>query len=388
MIKLNQAIEIINKQTPSVKLETVKTKDSLGRLLPKSLTSTIESPPFSKAAMDGYAVQSTDTSREFTILETIGAGEIPSKTVQQGECVKIMTGAMMPEGADKVIRVEYTGRNGTVMTIKQNERGTNVIFRAENLKIGDPVLSPGIIGAKELGIIASLGLSEIEVVKKPVMGVITTGSELKNPGEKLQSGEIYNSNGFQMCAQITENGGIPKYYGIVKDDRISLSNTIKDALKNCDVLLLSGGVSKGEFDYVPEILQENGVEPLFHRVAIKPGRPTFFGKNKDTYIFGLPGNPVSSFVVFEVMVKSLLYRMAGLEYKPMLFKGTLSKTLHRKDTERTEFYPVIIEGDIIRPIKYLGSSHLNALADANGLLSISTGTEELKEGEQVDVRPL
>ena len=388
MIKLNQAMEIINKQTPSVKLETVKTENSLGRLLPKALTSTIESPPFSKAAMDGYAVQSTDTSREFTILETIGAGETPSETVQQGECVKIMTGAVMPEGTDKVIRVEYTERNGTVMTIKQNERGTNVIFRAENLKIGDPVLSPGIIGAKELGIIASLGLSEIEVVKKPVMGVITTGSELKNPGEKLQSGEIYNSNGFQMCAQITENGGIPKYYGIVKDDRISLSNTIKDALKNCDVLLLSGGVSKGEFDYVPEILQENGVEPLFHRVAIKPGRPTFFGKNKDTYIFGLPGNPVSSFVVFEVMVKSLLYRMAGLEYKPMLFKGTLSKTLHRKDTERTEFYPVIIEGNIIRPIKYLGSSHLNALADANGLLSIGMGTEELKEGEQVDVRPL
>ena len=388
MIKLNQAMEIINKQTPSVKLETVKTENSLGRLLPKALTSTIESPPFSKAAMDGYAVQSTDTSREFTILETIGAGETPSETVQQGECVKIMTGAMMPEGADKVIRVEYTERNGTVMTIKQNERGTNVISRAENLKIGDPVLSPGIIGAKELGIIASLGLSEIEVVKKPVMGVITTGSELKNPGEKLQSGEIYNSNGFQMCAQITENGGIPKYYGIVKDDRISLSNTIKDALKNCDVLLLSGGVSKGEFDYVPEILQENGVETLFHRVAIKPGRPTFFGKNKDTYIFGLPGNPVSSFVVFEVMVKSLLYRMAGLEYKPMLFKGTLSKTLHRKDTERTEFYPVIIEGNIIRPIKYLGSSHLNALADANGLLSIGMGTEELKEGEQVDVRPL
>ena len=388
MIKLNQAMEIINKQTPSVKLETVKTENSLGRLLPKALTSTIESPPFSKAAMDGYAVQSTDTSREFTILETIGAGETPSETVQQGECVKIMTGAVMPEGTDKVIRVEYTERNGTVMTIKQNERGTNVIFRAENLKIGDPVLSPGIIGAKELGIIASLGLSEIEVVKKPVMGVITTGSELKNPGEKLQSGEIYNSNGFQMCAQITENGGIPKYYGIVKDDRISLSNTIKDALKNCDVLLLSGGVSKGEFDYVPEILQENGVETLFHRVAIKPGRPTFFGKNKDTYIFGLPGNPVSSFVVFEVMVKSLLYRMAGLEYKPMLFKGTLSKTLHRKDTERTEFYPVIIEGNIIRPIKYLGSSHLNALADANGLLSIGMGTEELKEGEQVDVRPL
>ena len=220
------------------------------------------------------------------------------------------------------------------------------------------------------------------------MGVITTGSELKNPGEKLETGEIYNSNGFQMCAQITENGGIPKYYGIVKDDRKSLSDAIEDALKTCDVLLLSGGVSKGEFDYVPEILTENGVETLFHRVAIKPGRPTFFGKNEKTFVFGLPGNPVSSFVVFEVMVKSLLYRMAGLAYKPFMVKGTLSKTLKRKDTRRTEFYPVRIEGSTVLPLKYLGSSHLNALADANGLIAIEVGTEELKEGETVDVRPL
>lgn len=388
MIQLDRAMEIISNQTPSVKLETVKTEDSLGRLLPKALTSTIESPPFSKAAMDGYAVQSADKSVEFTILETVGAGDTPAETVHKGECVKIMTGAMMPDGADKVIRVEYTERDGNTMTLKKEERGGNVIFRAENLEIGDPVLSPGFIGAKELGIIASLGLPEIEVVKRPVMGVITTGSELKNPGEKLEQGQIYNSNGYQMCAQITEAGGIPKYYGIVKDNRASLSITVKEALTNCDVLLLSGGVSKGEFDYVPEILQENGVDSLFHRVAIKPGRPTFFGKTNDTFVFGLPGNPVSSFVVFEVMVKTLLYRMAGLEYKPLYFKGTLSKTLRRKDTERTEFYPVIIEGATIHPIKYFGSSHLNALADANGLLSIDVGTGELKEGETVDVRPL
>lgn len=388
MIKFKEAMAIINSQEPRIQLERVRTEDSLGRLLPESVSSPIESPPFAKAAMDGYAVQVDDDSEEFQILETIGAGDVPSATVSKGKCVKIMTGAMMPDGADKVIRVEFTERNGDTVKVHTEEKGGNVIKRAENLKKGDPVLSPGIIRAKDLGIIASLGLPEIEVVKKPVIGVITTGSELKNPGEELKTGEIYNSNGFQMCAQIKEAGGIPKYYGIVKDDRASLSNAIADALSLCDILLLSGGVSKGEYDYVPEILNENGVETLFHRVAIKPGRPTFFGKNNDTYIFGLPGNPVSSFVVFEVMVKALLFRMAGLEYKPLEIKGILSKTLRRRDTGRTEFYPVRIKGEKIDPIKYLGSSHLNALADADALLSIETGTEELKEGETVSVRPI
>ncbi len=388
MIKLTEAMEIINGQTPEIITEKVKTEDSLGRLLPLPITSSMESPPFSKAAMDGYAVKSSDKSKRLKILETVGAGDTPVKTVHGGECTKIMTGAMMPEGADKVIRVEYTSNEDGYCIVHTEEKAGNVIKKGENLKIGDKVLDSGIIGSKELGIIASLGMAEVEVVKKPVMGIITTGSELKNPGEALKAGEIYNSNGFQMTAQVKESGGIPRYYGIVKDDRESLSDAIKDALETCDILLLSGGVSKGEFDYVPEILSENGVETLFHRVAIKPGRPTYFGRNRTSYVFGLPGNPVSSFVIFEVMVKSLLFRLGGLVYRPLEIRGTLVKTIKRRDTERTDFYPVrIIKGEIV-PIKYLGSSHLNALAEADGLLAIEAGTEQLKEGEMVSVRPI
>jgi len=178
------------------------------------------------------------------------------------------------------------------------------------------------------------------------------------------------------------------YYGIIADRKEALSKAVAQALAECDLLLLSGGVSKGEYDYVPEVLSENGVETIFHRVAVKPGRPTFFGRRNSTFVFGLPGNPVSSFVIFEVMVKALLFRRGGLTYNPVLYEGVLQKTLRRRDTERTEFHPVRLEGGKVFPLRYLGSSHLNALADANGLLTIPAGIKELAEGETVNVRPI
>jgi len=388
MIKFDEAMDLIQSQNPKVILETVPLRKSLGRLLPKPLISTINSPPFAKAAMDGYAVNSQDKSAQYRILETIGAGDTPIKPVHTNECTKIMTGAMMPQGADKVIRVEYVDRKGEWAVPHTEEKAGNVIQKAENLKIGDTVLLPDIVEAKDVGIIASLGLSEVEVVKQPVIGIITTGSELKNPGETLNPGEIYNSNGFQLTAQAASAYGIPLYYGIVADSKTDLSATVAQALSECDLVLLSGGVSKGEYDYVPEVLNENGVETIFHRVAVKPGRPTFFGRKRDTFVFGLPGNPVSSFVIFEIMVKALLFRLGGLTYTPLHYRGILTGTLQRRDTERTEFHPVRIDGNSIIPIKYHGSSHLNALAHAQGLVTVPRGVTELKEGEAVDVRPI
>ncbi len=388
MIQLTEAMNLIHAQQITIKREKAALNDLLGRLLPEPLVSTIESPPFSKAAMDGYAVHSADHSERYRILETVGAGDTPSKTVHLGECTKIMTGAMMPEGTDKVLRVEYVDREGDWAVPHTEEKAGNVIQKAENLKKGDVVLQPGIIHPKDIGIIASLGLPEVTVIKQPVIGILTTGSELKNPGEILKPGQIYNSNGFQLTAQVVSVGGIPVYYGIVEDNKKALSETVAKALSACDLVLLSGGVSKGEYDYVPDVLQENGVKPIFHRVAVKPGRPTFFGRREETFVFGLPGNPVSSFVIFEVMVKALLFRRGGLTYNPVLFEGVLQETLRRRDTERTEFHPVQLKGGKVTPLVYHGSSHLNALADANGLLSIPAGVKELVKGETVNVRPI
>ncbi len=388
MISIDKAMEIIKGQKIDWPTEKVELIDALGRIMVKEITSPLDSPPFNKAAMDGYAVDSNELCEKYKILEVIGAGDTPLEIVKKGMCSKIMTGAMMPEGADKIIRVEFADEIDGYAVPHTIEPVGNVISRAENLKAGDRVLSPGRLEAKDIGIIASMGFPEVEVSKKPVIGVLTTGSELKNPGEKLEPGQIYNSNGLQLSAQITSSGCIPIYYGIIVDDRKALSAAISKAFSECDIVLLSGGVSKGDYDYVPEVLEENGMSTLFHRVAIKPGRPLLFGRKDNIFVFGLPGNPVSTFVTFEVFVQTLIYHLAGLVYNPTIYQGKLAERVTRRDTERTEFHPVIIRGEDVQPIKYHGSSHLNAMADANGMITIPNGIAEFKEGETVSVRSI
>lgn len=388
MIKIDKAMDIIKSQKVDWPTENVNLVDALGRIMVNGITSPLDSPPFAKAAMDGYAIDSNDNSKKYQILEIIGAGDTPSKTVKQGTCSKIMTGAMMPEGADKIIRVEFADINDGYAIPHTPEPAGNVIARAENLKAGDLVLNPGRLKAIDIGIIASMGFPVVEVSKRPVIGVLTTGSELKDPGEKLETGKIYNSNGLQISAQITDFDCIPKYYGIIADNKEALSDATAKAFSECDIVLLSGGVSKGDYDYVPEVLEENGMSTLFHRVSVKPGKPLLFGRRDNIFVFGLPGNPVSTFVTFEVFVKALIFHMAGLEYKPAIYSGKLSKRIKRRDTERTEFYPVIICGNHVEPIKYLGSSHLNAMAEANGMIIIPSGVAGFEEGKTVSVRSI
>jgi molybdopterin molybdotransferase len=383
MIKIDKAMDIIKSQRINWPTEKVKLEDALGRILVTELTSPYDSPPFDKAAMDGYAVDSKDNSKKYRILEIIGAGYTPEKTVRKGMCSKIMTGAMMPKGADKIIRVEFADEIEGWAVPHTPEPLLSVIKQAENMHAGDRVLGPCRLKAKDIGIIASLGFPEVEVSKRPVIGVLTTGSELKNPGEKLETGQIFNSNGLQMSAQITAAGCIPRYYGIIIDDRHVLSGAVAKAFSECDIVL-----SKGDYDYVPEILEENGMSILFHRVSIKPGRPLLFGRKDDIFVFGLPGNPVSTYVTFEVFVRTLIYNLARLEYKPDIYKGKLTKALKRRDTERTEFHPVKINEGDVTPIKYHGSSHLNAMAGANGFITIPNGVSGYEEGETVNVRSI
>ncbi len=388
MIRIDEAMNIIRNQKISWPVERVDLADALGRLMVGTFNSPLDSPPFDKAAMDGYAVSSGDNSKKFKIMEIIGAGDTPKITLTQGQCSKIMTGAMMPVGADKIIRVEFADEADGFVLPHTPEPAVNVIKQGENLKAGDRVIGAGKLKAKDIGIIASMGFPVVEVARRPVIGVLTTGSELKNPGEKLEPGHIYNSNGLQISAQISESGSIPVYYGIIADDREALSSAVAKAFSECDIVILSGGVSKGDYDYVPEVLEENGMKTLFHRVAIKPGRPLLFGRKDNIFVFGLPGNPVSTFVTFEIFVKTLIYQLAGLEYAPQVHNGRLARGIKRRDTERTEFHPVIIKGDKVEPIQYHGSSHLNAMAEANGLITIPNGVPEVKEGETVSVRSI
>jgi molybdenum cofactor synthesis domain-containing protein len=301
-----------------------------------------------------------------------------------------MTGAPLPAGTGKVIRVEFTKLEDGIVRINRPEPYANIIRRAENIAAGDPLLAPGRLGPKEIGCLAAAGIPEVEVYRRIRVGIIVTGNELKPAGSSLRPGEIYDSNGPQLIAQIENAGAEPVPYGIVADDRETHRRAVERGLAECDILLLSGGVSKGDYDYVPEVLTAAGVTIKFHRVRIKPGRPTLFGRDERTLVFGLPGNPVSAFVIFEVLVRPLIHHLQSAPPPGVAIRARLASAIKRKDTDRAEFYPATLStdesGPSLAPLRYGGSSHLNALAQANALVSIPAGTEQLQAGDLVDAR--
>jgi molybdopterin molybdotransferase len=387
----DRALEMIRGVEPRRQVEEVPLERALGRVLAEPVASPIDSPPFAKAAMDGYAVRSADATDTYRLLGTVAAGDRPVLAVGPGECVQIMTGAMMPAGADQVIQVEFTERTGTDgRTIRRvrPETGRNVIERGENLRRGQTVLEPRVLAPQDIGALAASGIGRVPVAVAPRVAVLSTGSELRPPGEPLGPGQVYDSNGPQLVAQAGRLACPARTLGIVADRPAALSAAVRDGLASCDVLLLSGGVSMGEFDHVPRVLADAGVEVLFHGLEMKPGKPTLFGRTERGYVFGLPGNPVTAFVVFEVLVRPLLYRWMGLEERPPAFRVRLAQAVRRRQADRVEYLPVRLAGGEAHPLPYHGSAHLNALSEANGLIRLEQGVAALEAGEEIDARPI
>ena len=293
-----------------------------------------------------------------------------------------------PPGAGRVIRKELVEETGGLIKVRGPETGDNVIPRGANLRAGDTVLAPKRLAPQDIGILAASGIASVEVAVPPIVGIIATGSEIRLPGETLGPGEIYNSNGVQLGSQCAAMGCPSRYLGTVADQRDVLTHALARALEQCEVVLLTGGVSEGDFDFVPRCLEELRAEILFHGVAVKPGKPTLFARRGDRFVFGLPGNPVSSFVIFEVFVKPFLYRRMGIEWSAPVFRGRLAAAISRTASDRTEFLPVRVRGGEVTPVAYHGSAHLNALGDADGLVRVEKGIQSLAKGVEVDVRPL
>ncbi len=416
----DRAMEIIRGITPWGQTEEVLLEQALGRALAGPVASPIDSPPFTKSAMDGYAVRDADAAAgppAWRLRGTVAAGDRSAAPLGPGECVKIMTGAMLPPGADRVVRLELTEERDGRVRLTAPETSRNVIERGENLKAGEVVLEPRLLAPQDIGVLAASGVARVRVAVPPRVGVLCTGSELREPGEPLRAGEIYNSNGPQLAAQVALLRCPVRYRGIAVDEPAALSAAVRSALAECDVLLLSGGVSMGEFDYVPRVLRELGAEVLFHGLEVKPGKPTLLarlpgGKDaarrcgplpaerpasdtssgaaaaNDRYIFGLPGNPVTVFVIFELFVRPLLLRRMGLEDRPRLLRLRLAETVRRRQADRVEYRPVRLEGGQILPLDYHGSAHLNALSGANGLIRLEQGVHALEAGEEIDARPI
>ena len=389
MLLLEEAQKIINRYGKQNGVEKVSLIESLGRVLGEDVFSGIEMPPFDKSAMDGYAVNSGDSSEKYEIIETIPAGGFPKRALKDGQCSKIMTGAPLPDGADRVIKVEVTEEKKGYMHLTGEDNVFNVCIRGEDIKPGDKILEKGkIMRAQEIGTAASLGLNKVNVNKRVRTGLITTGSEIRDPGEDLGPGQIFNSNGYSLSAQLINSGADVAENKIVKDDRSLLRDSFEKMIDSMDLVIISGGVSMGEFDFVPELLEELGVTIHFNKVAIQPGKPTLFGTKGDKIIFGLPGNPVSTFVIFEVLVKPVLMRMAGSIYSPVILKGKMEKGFKRRKTERDLYIPVHYENGVVSLIEYHGSAHFISLSKSNGFLKIKRGISEIPQGEMVDVRQI
>ncbi len=391
MISFDKAYETVMASSFRMGTEEVPFTAAAGRVLATEILSDIDMPPFNKATVDGFACRMEDVEKELAVIETIPAGRLPEKSIRKGECSRIMTGAPVPDGADCIIMVEDTVLlpSGFVKFTGVNTKA-NISFRGEDIKKGDAVLHSGkLLSPQDIAVLASVGSVSATVSIRPIIGIISTGDELVEPQYVPAMSQIRNSNAWQLIAQSEKTGCESKYYGIARDDEAETFSIVNKAVSECDILLLTGGVSMGDFDFVPSVLERAGVKILFSRVRVQPGKPTTFGIHEKCLVFGLPGNPVSSFIQFELLVRPLVYRMMGHEWKPMSLDLVIDDNYRRRSSDRLGFVPVrITSKGKVKIIDYHGSAHINSMSMADAVMSVPEGRSEIRKGEIVHVRQI
>ena len=390
MIEFDEAYKIVMGSVFHTKTESVPFNDSCQRILAEDIISDIDMPPFNRSAVDGYACHKADLKNHLEVVEIIAAGKVPQKKVGVDQCSKIMTGAIVPEGCDIVFMVEESEnlQNGKVR-FTGTETKLNMSLRGEDVRHGDTILKAGLlIRPQDIAVLASVGHTKVLVKKNPVIGIISTGDELIDPSEKPEISQIRNSNAYQLGAQVTRAGGTGIDYGIAPDDEAATYKMIFEAIQECDIVLITGGVSMGDFDFVPSVLARAGVKILFDRVNVQPGKPTTFGVHDKAVVFALPGNPVSSFIQFEMLVRPLINRMMGYVWKPVEFKLPMALNYERRSTDRLSLVPVYIKDMEVVPVDFHGSAHIAALSYSDGIISMKPGIKSLAKGEIVNVRQI
>jgi molybdopterin molybdotransferase len=346
--------------------------------------------------MDGYAVRSADLPdgrATLTVVEEITAGRTPTRALQPGEAARIMTGAPIPANADAVVMIERTKMldRRVVIEDKPPRPEQNVFRRGREMREGEIAIATGsVLRPQEFGVLATLGRSSVRAIPAPRVAILATGDELVEPELRPGPGQIRNSNGPMLLAQVARAGGVPRYLGIARDTLDSLKVLIHEGLQ-ADVLLLSGGVSAGKLDLVPGVLQEAGVVAHFHKVEMKPGKPVFFGMRGSTLVFGLPGNPVSSFVCFELFVRLALRKLRGYaDAGPSYVRAILTESFPYR-TDRPTFHPALLtltDGFRVHATPWFGSPDLRGLLRANALLVLPAGDQPNAAGQLCSVLPL
>jgi molybdopterin molybdotransferase len=373
--------------------EAVALETCLGRILREDIVADSDYPRFDKAIRDGFAVRAADVTQVPATLEILGesrAGQASAVTVTPGTCCEIMTGAPLPEGANAVAMVEHTERvsESSVRVLRASREGEGLLRRAAEVRAGEAVLAPGRrIQLADIGTLASFGKSQVLVSRKPRVAILATGDELVEVRESPDAGQIRNSNSYTLHAQVAAAGAEPILLGIGKDTLEDLRKQIGRGLHH-DVLLVSGGVSMGKYDFVEPVFAEYGVEVLFESVAMKPGKPTVFGRRKDTFVFGLPGNPVSTIVAFRMFVTPILKSLLkAADPAGPLLRAKLEAPA-KCDPARTAIVPALVRFDgesyRIKTAPWKGSSDLTGLSRANAMVVIPQAEGALQPGDIVD----
>ncbi len=408
MISVSEAKNILDEIADDISSHIIHEKmalsESLGRVLAKPILSPLDSPLFDNSAMDGFALRSADTLQatinvpvSLKINGEIKAGDLPycpspwpSPTGGEGKyCVRIMTGAPVPEGCDAVVMKEKVlERDGNVYLTENISQGKNIRKRGEDIKKGDLALDFGAkIRAGTIGFLASLGVQQIEVSSLPRISILVTGNELVETRENLSPGKIFDSNSWMLTALLKEKGFVPQRVQRLCDDKKLIRKSLEIALEDSQVLILTGGVSVGDSDFTKSILADLGVETLFWKVNQKPGKPLYVGRLGEKIIFGLPGNPYAAFVCFIIYVLPLLQKLIG-EAQTLSFKIPLAVDWNKKE-ERFHFLKgkKIVEKETLmaRPLSGQGSHELKALTESDLLICLSNGARNYQAGELVEV---
>lgn len=371
--------------------------EAFGLTLAADVKSTTDSPPFDKSLMDGFAVRSTDVSSgtaALHVVEIVTAGQVPVRSVGPGEAIQIMTGAPLPEGADLVVKIEECRRSSdSVQITTQSIRpGTNLMRRGASIRTGDVVLRAGMtLNGSRIGVLAELGRARVDVHRRPTVAVLATGDELVPVAEQPGPGQIRNSNEAMLIAQVQSAGATPVPLGIARDNREDLRSKIEQGLSS-DILVLSGGVSAGTLDLVPSELAAAGVREVFHGVEMKPGKPLWFGERTPcglsksaNFVFGLPGNPVSSMVCFELFVRTALRRLMG--ETTVVPQSTWARLEHEytAKADRPTYHPAHLtrspDGVAVTLIPWYGSSDLCGTAAANGMALLPGIARQYRVGD-------
>ncbi len=391
LMPVKKAQKIIDSSLKKVGVENISLEDAYRRVLSEDVKSELNSPPFKRSAMDGYAIRAEDTfgfsetnPAKFKIIDTIGAGQVSNKLIDHGEAVRIATGAPIPEGANSVVMEEYTNSEGDDLLVETSlTPGENISPMGEDIEVGDTVLLEGkILRPQDLAIIASAGYNRVEVYKKPKIAVVTTGNELVMPRASINGAEVINSNHYTFKALVESAMAIPTVVHCV-DSHELVENQFEKLLETHDALISTGGTAISKGDVVVDVTENIG-EVMIHGVALRPGKPFGFGIIHNKPVFMLSGYPVAAIVQADVFVRNSLYKMQGIKNEPQIVRKIASRKIP-SSLGRTDYIRAKTELNMVRPLKIKGSGIIRSMVESDAYIIIEENIEGIGEKEECNV---